>query len=75
MRTLKTHAQSWLERETVTSAGRSSPGQIYCIGLIGHHKNPVPSMKHGRGSIIVWGCFSAAGPGKLVRVEGKITAE
>lgn len=49
--------------------------ELYCIGLIGHHKNPVPSMKHGRGSIIVWGCFSAAGPGKLVRVEGKITAE
>jgi len=29
-------------------------------------------MKHGGGSIIMWGCFSAAGTGGLVAIEGKM---
>ena len=32
----------------------------------------IPTVKHGRGSIMLWGCFSAAGTAKLVRIEGKI---
>jgi hypothetical protein len=28
-------------------------------------------VKHG-GGIILWGCFSAAGTGRLVRIEGKM---
>ena len=34
---------------------------------------PIPSKwKHGAGSIMPWGCFSVAGTGGLVRVEGKL---
>ena len=29
----------------------------------------VHTMKHGGGSIIVWGCFSAADIGGLVRID------
>jgi hypothetical protein len=29
-------------------------------------------VKHGGGSIILWGCFSVSGIGRLVRIEGKI---
>ena len=31
----------------------------------------IPTAKYG-GSIMLWGCFSVAGTGTLVRVEGKM---
>uniref|UniRef100_A0A9J7YJZ1 Tc1-like transposase DDE domain-containing protein n=1 Tax=Cyprinus carpio carpio TaxID=630221 RepID=A0A9J7YJZ1_CYPCA len=34
----------------------------------------VPTVKHGGGSIMLWGCFSAAGTGQLVAIEGKINS-
>lgn len=33
-------------------------------------QNLVPTVKHGGGSIMVWGCMSAAGVGKLHFIEG-----
>jgi hypothetical protein len=31
-----------------------------------------PTVKHGGGSTMLWRCFSAAGLGRLVRIEGKM---
>ena len=36
-----------------------------------HHSiNTIHTAKHGGGSIMFWSCFSSAGTGKLVRIEG-----
>uniref|UniRef100_A0A6Q2ZBG7 STAS domain-containing protein n=1 Tax=Esox lucius TaxID=8010 RepID=A0A6Q2ZBG7_ESOLU len=35
-------------------------------------KNTIPTVKHGGGNIILWGCFSAKGTGRLHRIEERI---
>jgi hypothetical protein len=32
----------------------------------------IPTVKHSGGSIMLKGCFSAAGTGRLVRIKGKM---
>ena len=35
----------------------------------------ISMVKHGAGSIMLWGCISVAGAGRLVRIEGKMNRE
>ena len=35
----------------------------------------VPTIKHSGGSVMVWGCFSSAGVGDLVKIEGIMKKE
>ncbi|KAK3510278.1 hypothetical protein QTP70_032702, partial [Hemibagrus guttatus] len=37
-----------------------------------HPKNTIPTVKHGGGDIMLWGCFSAKGPGRLIRVKERM---
>ncbi|KAK3558988.1 hypothetical protein QTP86_000116 [Hemibagrus guttatus] len=37
-----------------------------------HPKNTIPIVKHGGGNIMLWGCFSAKGPGRLIHVKERI---
>ncbi len=34
----------------------------------------LPTVKHGGGSVMVWGCMSAAGTGELQLIEGTMNA-
>uniref|UniRef100_A0A8P4FYI4 Transposase Tc1-like domain-containing protein n=1 Tax=Dicentrarchus labrax TaxID=13489 RepID=A0A8P4FYI4_DICLA len=46
-----------------------TPNTAHC------HKYTISTVKHGGGSIMLWGCFAAADPGRLVKVEGNTNAE
>ncbi|KAK3570861.1 hypothetical protein QTP86_029396, partial [Hemibagrus guttatus] len=37
-----------------------------------HPKHTIPTVKHGGGNIMLWGCFSAKGPGRLIRVKERM---
>ena len=42
------------------------------IPTVKHDVGTIPTVKHDVGSIMLWGCFSAAGTGRLVRIKGKM---
>uniref|UniRef100_A0A669BVS3 Tc1-like transposase DDE domain-containing protein n=1 Tax=Oreochromis niloticus TaxID=8128 RepID=A0A669BVS3_ORENI len=63
----------WSDETKMELFGQNAKRYVWRKTNTAHHsEHTIPTVKYGGGSIMLWGCFSSAGPGKLVRVEGKM---
>ncbi|KAG2456321.1 TC1A transposase, partial [Polypterus senegalus] len=66
----------WSDETKIELFGLNSKRYVWRQPGTAHHlSNTVPTVKHGGGSIMLWGCFfAAAGTGRLVAIKGKMIA-
>uniref|UniRef100_A0A803JTH1 Uncharacterized protein n=1 Tax=Xenopus tropicalis TaxID=8364 RepID=A0A803JTH1_XENTR len=52
--------------------------KLSCVKSTAHqHQNLIPTVKYvkyGGGSVMVWGCFAASGPGRLAVIDGTMNS-
>uniref|UniRef100_A0AAR2IYW9 Transposase n=2 Tax=Pygocentrus nattereri TaxID=42514 RepID=A0AAR2IYW9_PYGNA len=63
----------WSDETKIELFGHNAKRYAWRRNNTAHHsENTIPTVKYGGGSIMLWGCFSSAGTGKLVKVDGKM---
>ena len=66
----------WSDKTKTERFGRNAKRYVWRKPNTAHYpKNTIPTVKHGGGSIMLWGCFSSARTGALVRIERKMDGE
>ena len=66
----------WTDETTVELFGRNTQHYVWRKkGTAHQHQNLIPTVKYGGGSIMVWGCFAASGPGQLAIIDGKMNSQ
>ncbi|XP_051273026.1 uncharacterized protein LOC127373008 [Dicentrarchus labrax] len=62
----------WSDETKIELFGVNAKRYVWRTPGTAHHlANAIPTGKHGGGSIMLWGCFSVAGTGRHVMIEGK----
>lgn len=63
----------WSDESRFTLFRNDGPGRVWrTLGTRFDIENLRPTVKHGGGSVMFWGCFSGKGLGPLVKVDGKM---
>jgi transposase len=63
----------WSDETKIELFGNNAKRYVWRKSNTAHHpEHTIPTVKHGGGSIMVWSCFSSAGTGKMVKIDGKM---
>uniref|UniRef100_A0A8C7LU61 Tc1-like transposase DDE domain-containing protein n=1 Tax=Oncorhynchus mykiss TaxID=8022 RepID=A0A8C7LU61_ONCMY len=60
----------WSDETKIELFGNNAKCYVWRKSNTAEHT--IPTVKHGGGSIMVWACFSSAGTGKMVKIDGKM---
>lgn len=66
----------WSDETKINRLG--SDGRLWCWAKPGEGLNShtiTPTVKHGGGSLMVWGCFTAEGVGYLCKIDGGLDSD
>ena len=63
----------WSDETKIQLFGLNAKHYVWCKPNTTHHpEHTIPTVKHGGGSIMLWGYFPLAGTGALVTIEEKM---
>ncbi len=63
----------WSDETKIELFGKNSTCRVWRTKNAELHlKNTIPTVKHGGGNIMLWGSFSAKGPGRLICVKERM---